>query len=176
MRKLQLDELNRLNIEEFQKSEKLKAVVVLDNIRSMNNVGSAFRTADGLAIEKLVLCGITATPPHKEIHKTALGAQDSMSWEKHENTSKALIKLKEEGYILIALEQTDESTELQNFKYDSNNKYAFIFGNEVFGIEDEALEICDHCIEIPQFGTKHSFNVSVTMGMTLWDFFLKTRG
>ncbi len=175
MRKLQLDELNRLNIEEFQSSKKLNVTLVLDNIRSMNNVGSAFRTGDGLAVEQIYLCGITGTPPHNEIHKTALGAQDSLKWEHFKTTSEALQSLKDEGYILLALEQTDESTELQKFEYDKDKKYAFIFGNEVFGVEDEALALCDHCIEIPQFGTKHSFNVSVTLGMTLWDYFVKTR-
>ena len=173
MRKLQLDELNRLNIDDFKKSEKLKVTLVLDNIRSMNNVGSAFRTGDGLAVEKIMLCGITAQPPHNEIHKTALGAQDSVAWEYFDSTSEALLKLKKEEFTLLALEQTDESIELQNFQYEQDKKYAFIFGNEVFGVEDEALALCDDCLEIPQFGTKHSFNVSVTLGMTLWDYFLK---
>jgi len=175
MRKLQLDELNRLNIEEFQSSEKSNVTLVLDNIRSLNNVGSAFRTGDGLAVEKIYLCGITGTPPHNEIHKTALGAQDSMEWKHFKTTSEALTQLKEDGYTLLALEQTDESTELHKFEYDKDKKYAFIFGNEVFGVEDEALALCDHCLEIPQFGTKHSFNVSVTLGMTLYDHFVKTQ-
>ena len=175
MRKLQLDELNRLNIEEFQNSQKLQVTLVLDNIRSLNNVGSAFRTGDGLAVERIYLCGITGTPPHNEIHKTALGAQDSLEWKHFKTTSEALNCLKEENYTLLALEQTDESTMLHKFEYDNNKKYAFIFGNEVFGVEDEALTLCDHCLEIPQFGTKHSFNVSVTLGMTLWDYFSKTR-
>ena len=176
MRKLQLDELNRLNIEEFKDSKKLNVALVLDNIRSLNNVGSAFRTGDGMAVEKIILCGITGTPPHKDIHKTALGAQDAVKWEKFNTTTEAIQQLKEEGYTILALEQTDQSIELQNYSYSADEKYAFIFGNEVFGVEDEALALCDDCLEIPQFGTKHSFNVSVTLGMTLWDYFYKTRG
>ena len=176
MRKLQLDELNRLSTEEFQHSNRLPITLVLDNIRSLNNVGSAFRTGDGLAVEQIYLCGITGTPPHKEIQKTALGAQDSLSWKKFESTLEAIEDLKNNGYTIVCLEQTDQSVLLQDMKYEDNKKYAFVFGNEVFGVEDEVLDKTDFCLEIPQFGTKHSFNVSVTLGMTLWDFFLKSNG
>lgn len=175
MRKLQLEELNRMDAEAFKQAEKLPVALVLDNIRSLNNVGSAFRTGDALAVEKICLCGITGTPPHKEIHKTALGAQDTVAWQKYDSTSEAIQNLKNEDYTIIALEQTDESTSLQQYAFEADKKYAFIFGNEVFGVENEALALCDACLEIPQFGTKHSFNVSVTMGIVLWDYFSKSR-
>jgi len=173
MRKLTTNEMDRLSITEFQEKEKHKIVLVLDNIRSMHNVGSAFRTGDAFLIEKMYLCGITSTPPHREIQKTALGATDSVAWEHVAQTLDALQKLREEGYQLIALEHTDTSTSLLDFKPDTTKKYALIFGNEVYGVQQEVIDFADTCVEIPQFGTKHSFNVSVSMGIILWDFFAK---
>ena len=173
MKKLKTDELNRLSIEEFKNTKKNPIVVVLDNVRSLNNVGSAFRTADAFAVEKLYLCGITGTPPNREINKTAIGAQDSVEWKYFADTSAALLHLKEEGFTIIALEQTTESTLLQDFVPHITKKYAFVFGNEVFGVDEKALELVDECLEIPQFGTKHSLNVSVTIGVALWDYLKK---
>ena len=175
MKKLKLEELGRVNVEEFKASEKAQVVVVLDNLRSMNNVGSAFRTSDALAIQKMILCGVTATPPHRDIQKTALGAQDSVEWEYAATTKEALLKLKSEGYKIVGVEQTDSSVMLPEFKPTSAEKIAFVFGNEVFGVSDEVLEDLDLCVEIPQFGTKHSFNVSVTIGIILWDYYSKTK-
>ena len=174
MKKLATSEMGRLSVEEFKTREKTKIVLVLDNIRSMHNVGSAFRTGDAFLIEKMVLCGITGTPPHREIQKTALGATESVAWEYAEDTLTALQKLREDGYTLIALEQTDSSLQLQQFLPTQDTKYALIFGNEVYGVQQEVVNIVDLCVEIPQFGTKHSFNVSVSMGIILWDFFTKT--
>lgn len=169
MKKLKLDELNRMNVEEFKSSKKHPFVMVLDNIRSFNNVGSAFRTSDALAVEKLYLCGITATPPHRDIHKTALGATESVDWKHFKTTVEAVESLKEEGYIILGAEQTDKSVLLQDFQIDPNQKYALIMGNEVKGISDDVLPLLDTCLEIPQFGTKHSFNVSVSMGIIGWE-------
>ncbi|MCP4522583.1 MAG: RNA methyltransferase [Cytophagales bacterium] len=174
MKKLKTDELNRLSIEEFKNTKKNPIVVVLDNVRSLNNVGSAFRTSDAFAVEKLYLCGITGTPPNREINKTAIGAQDSVNWEHVKETQTALETLKSEGYTIVALEQTDESKTLQDFAPTQENKYAFVFGNEVMGVDDKALALVDECIEIPQFGTKHSLNVSVTIGVALWDYLAKS--
>lgn len=175
MRKLKLDELNRVGVQEFKEQEKLPVVVVLDNVRSMHNVGSVFRTADGFAIEKVVLCGITAQPPHREIEKTALGATDSVDWIHFADTLTAIGSLKAHGYEIIAIEQAENSTMLNVFKPDVNKKYALIFGNEVNGVSDEAMKNIDSCIEIPQFGTKHSFNIVISAGIVLWDFFAKLR-
>ncbi|TKC10181.1 RNA methyltransferase [Pedobacter polaris] len=175
MRKLKLDELNRVDIQEFKEQEKLPVVVVLDNVRSMHNVGSVFRTADGFSIEKVVLCGITAQPPHREIEKTALGATQSVDWVHFEDTLKAIESLRTEGYQIIAIEQAENSTMLNTFKPNSHQKYALIFGNEVNGVSDEAMEKIDQCIEIPQFGTKHSFNIVISAGIVLWDFFAKLK-
>ncbi|KQC00914.1 RNA methyltransferase [Pedobacter sp. Hv1] len=175
MRKLKLDELNRVAIQEFKEQEKLPVVVVLDNVRSMHNVGSVFRTADGFSIEKVVLCGITAQPPHREIEKTALGATQSVDWIHFEDTLVAIDTLREEGYQIIAIEQAENSAMLNTFKPATNQKYALIFGNEVNGVSDEAMQKIDNCIEIPQFGTKHSFNIVISAGIVLWDFFAKLK-
>lgn len=175
MRKLKLDELNRVDIQEFKEQEKLPVVVVLDNVRSMHNVGSVFRTADGFAIEKVVLCGITAQPPHREIEKTALGATESVDWIHFADTITAINSLRQHGYEIIAIEQAEKSTMLNVFKPDPQKKYALIFGNEVNGVSDEAMQLIDNCIEIPQFGTKHSFNIVISAGIVLWDFFAKLK-
>jgi len=175
MRKLKLDELNRVDIQEFKEQQKLPVIVVLDNVRSMHNVGSVFRTADGFSIEKVVLCGITAQPPHREIEKTALGATQSVDWIHMEDTLDAIDTLRSEGYQIIAIEQAENSMMLNTFKPDLTKKYALIFGNEVNGVSDEAMQKIDHCIEIPQFGTKHSFNIVISAGIVLWDFFAKLR-
>ncbi|MGW8123368.1 RNA methyltransferase [Roseivirga echinicomitans] len=169
MRKLKNDELDRLTLEEFKTTEKLPLVLILDNVRSMNNVGSAFRTSDAFAIEKVYLCGITAQPPHREINKTALGATESVEWEHAENTTVLCQKLQQQGYKVWAVEQADHSTSLENFKIEKGQKYALVFGNEVFGVEDEVIKAADGCLEIPQFGTKHSLNISVSIGVVLWD-------
>lgn len=175
MRKLKLDELNRVDVQEFKGQEKLPVVVVLDNVRSMHNVGSVFRTADGFSIEKIVLCGITAQPPHREIEKTALGATLSVDWIHFEDTLVAIDSLRQLGYEIIAIEQAENSTMLNTFKPDFSKKYALIFGNEVNGVSDEAMAKIDECIEIPQFGTKHSFNIVISAGILLWDFFAKLK-
>ncbi|RZK42329.1 MAG: TrmH family RNA methyltransferase [Pedobacter sp.] len=175
MKKLKLDELNRVDVEEFKAQEKLPVVVILDNVRSMHNVGSVFRTADGFSIEKIVLCGITAQPPHREIEKTALGATLAVEWEHVEDTLSAIGNLRNEGYEIIAIEQAQNSTMLHTFKPDPSKKYALIFGNEVNGVSDEVMENIDTCIEIPQFGTKHSFNIVISAGIVLWDFFAKLK-
>jgi len=173
MRKLKNEELDRLSIEAFRAKEKQPIVIVLDNIRSMNNVGSAFRTADAFIIDKIYLCGITATPPHREINKTALGATESVSWEHREKTEELIDELREEGYKILCVEQADESVPLQDFLPYKDTKYCLIFGNEVFGVADEVVALADTCLEIPQFGTKHSLNVSVSIGIVMWDFFKK---
>lgn len=173
MRKLKLDELNRASITEFKGRDKLPVAVIMDNVRSMHNVGSIFRTSDGFAVEQLVLCGITGQPPHREIEKTALGATQSIDWTYETDTLTAVKKLKEQGYIIIAIEQAENSEMLNDFEPESGKKYALIFGNEVNGVSDDVMEAIDHCIEIPQFGTKHSFNIVVSAGIVLWDFFVK---
>lgn len=175
MRKLKLDELNRVDIEEFKAQDKLPVVVVLDNVRSMHNVGSVFRTADGFAVEKVVLCGITAQPPHREIEKTALGATQSVAWEHVEDTLQAVNTLRQQGYTIIAIEQAENSIMLHTYQPYLSAKYALIFGNEVNGVSDEVMQEIDYCIEIPQFGTKHSFNIVISAGIVLWDFFAKLR-
>jgi len=171
MRKLKNSELNRLTIEEFKKSDKIPVVVILDNIRSLNNVGSVFRTSDAFRIEKIILCGFTATPPSKEIHKTALGAEDSVNWEYTENTEDAVTKLKQDSYIVCSIEQVENSIMLPNFKIEKQKKYALVFGNEVKGVQQSVIDLSDHSIEIPQEGTKHSLNISVSAGIVLWDFY-----
>ncbi|MDB5061852.1 MAG: TrmH family methyltransferase [Mucilaginibacter sp.] len=173
MRKLKLDELNRATIDEFKAQDKLPVAVVLDNVRSMHNIGSIFRTSDGFAVNKVCLCGITAQPPHREIEKTALGATQSVNWEYFETPLQAVQHLRNEGYQIIAIEQAENSTMLNTFAPSSNEKYALIFGNEVNGVSDEVMEVIDTCIEIPQFGTKHSFNIVVSAGIVLWDFLAK---
>ncbi len=175
MRKLRNSELNRISVDEFKKTEKTPLVVVLDNIRSCNNIGSVFRTSDALLIEKIYLCGITATPPNKDIHKTALDAEKSVDWEYVENTEDAVEKLKNAGYKVYAIEQVENSISLPDFKPAKNEKTAIVFGNEVKGVKQSVVNICDGSIEIPQFGTKHSFNISVSAGIVLWDIFQKLR-
>jgi len=173
MRKLKLDELNRVSVTEFKKQEKLPVIVVLDNVRSMHNIGSIFRTADGFAVEQIYLCGITAQPPHREIEKTALGATQSVSWVYFDTPMQAVDRLRADGYKIIAIEQAENSIMLNEFIPTATEKYALIFGNEVNGVSDEVMAKIDACIEIPQFGTKHSFNVVVSAGIVLWDFFSK---
>jgi tRNA G18 (ribose-2'-O)-methylase SpoU len=175
MRKLKNSELGRLNVEAFRKTDKIPLIVVLDNIRSLNNVGSVFRTSDAFLIEKIYLCGITARPPHKEIHKTALGATESVEWEYIEDAIELIEKLKDLKIKTIAIEQADSSTLLQDFSIDTNQKYAVVFGNEVKGVQQEVVSATDYCIEIPQFGTKHSLNISVSAGVVLWDLLKKMR-
>ncbi len=175
MRKLRNSELNRISVDEFKKTEKTPLVVVLDNIRSCNNIGSVFRTSDALLIEKIYLCGITATPPNKDIHKTALDAEKSVDWEYLENTEDAVEKLKNTGYKVYAIEQVENSISLPDFKPANSEKTAIVFGNEVKGVKQSVVNICDGSIEIPQFGTKHSFNISVSAGIVLWDIFQKLR-
>jgi tRNA G18 (ribose-2'-O)-methylase SpoU len=170
MRKIANEELNRLSVEDFKSATKKPLVVALDNIRSLNNIGSVFRTADAFLVEKIFLCGITATPPHREIHKTALGATESVAWEYAENTIDCITKLKNEGYKILSVEQAEGSTLLQNFQPDfTNEKYVLVFGNEVEGVSDEVITISDYCIEIPQYGTKHSLNISVSVGIVIWE-------
>ncbi len=175
MRKIKNEELNRLSVEEFKTAEKLNAVIVLDDVRSAMNVGSAFRTGDAFCVEKIYICGITAQPPHREINKTALGAQDTVSWEHAENISDLSNELKNNGYTIVPVEQADKSTSLLDFQVDKSKKYAFVFGNEVFGVNDKLVETADTVLEIPQFGTKHSLNISVSIGVVLWDFVAKTK-
>jgi 23S rRNA (guanosine2251-2'-O)-methyltransferase len=175
MQKLKLDELGRIDAESFQTQQKFPVVLVLDNVRSALNVGSAFRTADAFALEKIVLCGIAATPPHREILKTALGSTETVQWVHYQEVTDALNDLKNENYEILAIEQTDKSIMLNDFKVVENQKYALVFGNEVEGVSDEAMSLCDAAIEIPQFGTKHSLNVSVCVGILSWYFLgLKT--
>lgn len=175
MRKTKNEELDRLTIDEFKQTEKAPLVLVLDNLRSMHNVGAAFRTADAFAIEKIYLCGITAQPPHREIHKTALGATDSVNWAHEADTVSLCQRLQQEGYEVLAVEQADQSISLESFHPADGKKYALIFGNEVFGVSDEVVAVVDQCLEIPQFGTKHSINVSVSIGVVLWDLVSKLR-
>jgi len=175
MRKLRNSELNRLSVEEFKNAKKIPLVVVLDNIRSCNNIGSVFRTSDALLVEKIYLCGITATPPNKEIHKTALDAEKAVEWKYFEKTEDAVAELKNLGYTVFAIEQVENSISLPAFKPAPEEKLAIVFGNEVKGVQQKVVNICDGSIEIPQFGTKHSFNISVSAGIVLWDLFLKMR-
>lgn len=175
MKKLKLDELNRVDIESFKAQEKLPVVAVLDNVRSMHNIGSIFRTADCFALEQVVLCGITAQPPHREIEKTALGATQSVDWVHYPETTAAVDALRAQGYEIVAIEQAENSTMLNTFIPDANKKYALIFGNEVDGVSDEVMAKIDECIEIPQFGTKHSFNITISAGIVFWDFFAKLK-
>ena len=169
MRKLSMDELNRLSKEDFEQAEKLPIIIVLDNIRSLSNVGSFFRTADAFRIGELMLCGITACPPHREIHKTALGADETVKWRYFETTEAACQKLKAEGYRIFAIEQIEDSMPLQDFKFEPHT--AYILGNEVEGVSEEALPYCEGAIELPQEGTKHSINVSVCAGIVMWKLF-----
>jgi len=173
MRKLENKELERKSITAFKEAEKTPIIIILDDIRSLHNIGSVFRTADAFLIEKIVLCGITATPPNKEIHKTALGATETVTWEHQTDVLKVIENLKKEGVIVMAIEQVESAVFLQDFEIDSEKKYALVFGNEVFGVSQEAVALCDGCIEIPQLGTKHSLNISVSAGIVIWDLFKK---
>lgn len=175
MEKLKLDQLNRVSVEEFKAQEKLPVVVVLDNVRSMHNIGSIFRTSDGFSIESIAICGITAQPPHREIEKTALGATQSVDWKYFETTLQAVTALRNQGYEILAIEQAANSTMLNTFTPSKEKKYALILGNEVNGVDEEVMKEIDKCIEIPQFGTKHSFNITIAAGIVLWDFFAKLR-
>ena len=175
MEKLKLDQLNRVSVEEFKAQEKLPVVVVLDNVRSMHNIGSIFRTSDGFSIESIAICGITAQPPHREIEKTALGATQSVDWKYFETTLQAVTALRNQGYEILAIEQAANSTMLNTFTPSKDKKYALILGNEVNGVDEEVMKEIDTCIEIPQFGTKHSFNITIAAGIVLWDFFAKLR-
>ncbi|WP_282039558.1 RNA methyltransferase [Saccharicrinis aurantiacus] len=169
MRKLRNKELNRLSVEEYKASDKTPIIVILDNVRSLNNVGSVFRTSDALRLKKIYLCGITPTPPHNDIHKTALGAEDSVDWEYSESTEEVIEKLQEKGYEVNCVEQVENSTFLTDYKVKPQVPVALVFGNEVKGVRQEAINISDGCIEIPQHGTKHSFNISVSAGIVLWE-------
>ncbi|MDD2673462.1 MAG: RNA methyltransferase [Flavobacterium sp.] len=173
MRKLENSELERKSIEAFKQSEKTPLILVLDDIRSLHNIGSVFRTADAFLIEKIYLCGITATPPNKEIHKTALGATETVAWEHKENVLEVIEKLKKEKVMTLAIEQVESAVFLQNFEVKKGEKYALVFGNEVYGVSQEAVALCDGSIEIPQLGTKHSLNISVSAGIVVWDLFQK---
>ncbi|MBN1597948.1 MAG: RNA methyltransferase [Bacteroidales bacterium] len=173
MRKLLNEELERLTIEEFKSTKKLPLVVILDNVRSMNNIGSIFRTSDAFLVDAVYLCGISATPPNKDIHKTALGATESVDWYYFKHTLEAIDELKENGYVIAAIEQTEGSISLDNFSPRTDTKYAIILGHEVRGIEQKAVDRCDLVIEISQFGTKHSLNISVCAGIVIWEFFKK---
>ncbi|MBN8578702.1 MAG: RNA methyltransferase [Cytophagales bacterium] len=173
MKKLSLEELGRISIAEFKDSEKIPVYIVLDNIRSLHNVGSAFRTADAFRIEKIYLTGITGTPPHREIQKTALGATESVAWEYAENTATVLQNLKAAGCTIVIVEQTTDSIPLQTFEVPANAKYCLVFGNEVNGVSEEAIALGDLALEIPQLGTKHSLNISVCLGIVVWEVFRK---
>ena len=173
MRKLKNTELKRLDVEQYRKAEKIPLIVVLDNIRSLNNVGSVFRTADAFLVEKIYLCGITAVPPHKEIHKTALGATESVDWEYEKSTLNLVKRLRAENVQVVSVEQAENSTSLLDFEPEEGLRYAVVFGNEVKGVEQEVVSASDHCVEIPQYGTKHSLNISVSCGIVLWDLFSK---
>jgi len=175
MRKLKNNELNRKSIEEFKQTSKMPLIVILDNIRSLNNIGSVFRTADAFLVEKVYLCGITAKPPHKDIQKTALGATETVVWEHVENILDLLQVLKNENITVISIEQAEKATMLNDFSVEKDQKYAVIFGNEVFGVQQEVVDASNHCIEIPQFGTKHSLNISVSVGIVIWDLFVKMK-
>lgn len=168
-RKLKNEELGRKTIDEFKSADKAPFIVVLDNVRSMNNIGSIFRTCDAFRVGNIYLCGFTAVPPHKEIHKTALGAEESVDWNYSESTTDAVKRLKKLGFTVIAVEQTEGSKILSEYIFSKNKHYAFVFGNEIHGVGQDVIDICDECIEIPQFGTKHSFNIVVSAGIVLWE-------
>ena len=175
MRKLKNEELDRKSIEDFKISKKLPLTIVLDNIRSLNNIGSVFRTADAFLVEKIYLCGITATPPHKDIHKTALGSTETVDWEYVENTIELVEKLKAENCKVLSIEQAENAVMLDQFTPEVNTKYALVFGNEVKGVSQKVVNASDNVIEIPQYGTKHSLNISVSCGVVVWDVFSKIK-
>ncbi|MBO5804973.1 MAG: RNA methyltransferase [Bacteroidales bacterium] len=174
-RKLSNIELNRLDTEEYKRARKLPVTVVLDNVRSQHNIGSAFRTSDAFLVEKVVLCGICAVPPTPEIHKSALGAEFSVEWDYRDDAVQAVSELRDAGYTLIGVEQTENSTSLEDLKVEDGKRYALVFGNEVKGVNQQVIDMCDECLEIPQWGTKHSLNVSVSAGVVLWEFCKKLR-
>lgn len=169
-RKLNTEEIIRLTPEEFKETPKIPLVVILDNVRSLHNVGSVFRTSDAYCVEKVILCGITATPPNAEIHKSALGAEFSVDWEYYKETTEAVNELKQAGYTILAIEQAHDSINMDTFQAEKGNKYAVILGNEVKGVQQPVIDLSDGCLELPQFGTKHSLNVSVTAGIVIWEF------
>ncbi len=169
-RKLNTEEIIRLTPEEFKETPKIPLVVILDNVRSLHNVGSVFRTSDAYCVKKVILCGITATPPNAEIHKSALGAEFSVDWEYYKETAEAVNELKQAGYTVLAIEQAHDSINMDTFKAEKGNKYAVILGNEVKGVQQSVIDLSDGCLELPQFGTKHSLNVSVTAGIVIWEF------
>ena len=173
MRKLQNSELNRLTPEEFKETEKFPCIVVLDNVRSLNNIGSVFRTCDAFLVEEIYLCGITATPPHRDIHKTALGATETVKWQYFDETLAAVLNLKSQGYRIIAVEQVDESINLIDLEIEHNSRTALVFGHEINGVDENVVKIADACVEIPQHGTKHSLNISVCAGIVIWEVFKK---
>lgn len=175
-RKLKITELNRISAEKFKKAEKLPLVVILDNVRSLHNIGSVFRTSDAFRVECIYLCGITATPPHPEMHKTALGAEFTVDWKYVDNAVEAVDNLRREGYVVYSVEQAENSIMLEDIRLEQGKRYAVVLGNEVKGVQQEVIDHSDGCIEIPQYGTKHSLNVSVTAGIVIWDLFkqLKT--
>lgn len=175
-RKLKITELNRISAEEFKKVDKLPLVVILDNVRSLHNIGSVFRTSDAFRVECIYLCGITATPPHPEMHKTALGAEFTVDWKYVNNAVEAVDNLRQEGYVVFSVEQAENSIMLEDMRLEQGKRYAVVLGNEVKGVQQEVIDHSDGCIEIPQYGTKHSLNVSVTAGIVIWDLFkqLKT--
>ena len=175
MRKLRNNELGRISVDEFKQTQKTPVIVVLDNIRSLNNVGSVFRTSDAFLIEKIYLCGITATPPHKEIHKTALGATESVDWEYKEDTLSLIKELQKQNVVVASIEQAEQSTMLDSFTPNKEKRLAVVFGNEVKGVQQTVVSASDICLEIPQLGTKHSLNISVSCGVVLWDLFQKMR-
>lgn len=170
MKKLSILELNRMQLTDYREADKVPFVVVLDNVRSLHNVGSVFRTSDAYRVERIFLCGVTATPPSAEIHKTALGAEDSVAWQYFKDTRDAVNQLHEEGYTIFSIEQVEGSTALQELHLEKGKKYAVILGNEVKGVQQEVVDMSDACIELPQYGTKHSLNVSVTAGIVIWEF------
>jgi tRNA G18 (ribose-2'-O)-methylase SpoU len=175
MRKLENSELDRKSVTDFKLADKTPIVIILDDIRSLHNIGSVFRTSDAFLIEKIYLCGITATPPNKEIHKTALGATDTVAWEYAKDVLEVISKLKAENTIIYAIEQVENAVFLDDFQPIKETKYALVFGNEVYGVSQEAIKMCDGCIEIPQLGTKHSLNISVSAGIVVWDLFQKMK-
>lgn len=175
LRKLKITEMNRLTVDEFKEARKLPLTVVLDDVRSLHNIGAVFRTSDAFLISRIYLCGITAIPPHPEMHKTALGAELTVDWVYCKTTQEAVEELHGEGYTVLAIEQCEGSTMLDEYKPEPERKYALVLGNEVKGVKQEVVDMCDGCIEIPQYGTKHSLNVSVTAGIVLWEFAYKMR-
>jgi len=175
MRKLANSELDRKSVEDFKKATKTPIIIILDDIRSLHNIGSVFRTSDAFLVEKIYLCGITATPPHKEIHKTALGATETVAWEYAENVTTVIQQLLKDGVKVYAIEQVENATFLDQFSPNKDERYALIFGNEVYGVSQEAIALAEGCIEIPQLGSKHSLNISVSAGIVVWDFFQKLK-